>query len=320
MTELDHSTFKVVLFVGSPLAGPVINMLLQQQRLAGIVLAQQVDMFSHQLETWLQQSQLPYTRFNPAQLDTLSAQLRDWQTDLAITFSFPHTLPDNCQQATGYGLYHFHPAPFPQYQGPMPLYWQIRDDRRETQLVLQKSHVRAGQPDIAMSQSLSIHPLDTLQCLEGKVAQQGAVFIDQFIGTLTKNQGQISLQEQAGQVSQAPAVQEADLKVNWQTMSAQQIAALARAGNSQFGGCVVNIGQIDVNLIQATPVSHPTYGVKPGTLCFIGEPQGVVVATHDGALRLDILSSADGVFNGLNFCERFGINAGMEFVSAPQVF
>jgi len=302
--------FKVAIFAANPMAVPTINQLLQQQHLAGVILAEQVDPFSHQLAAWLQQMQYPHLRYQSAQADMITEKLRQWEADLAITFSFPHSLPEQSHQATTYGIYQFHP-------GPMSLYWQIRDLEPYTQLTLQK--VQAAGPDIAAQQNHPIHPMDTLQCLENKVAQQAPMMIGQFIDALRKNQGQLELSVQPGAATAVAFPQESDLYVDWLNMGSEQICALARAGNSQLGGCIIVIGQTPINLLQATAVKHPTYGVKPGTICHTGEPEGVIVATRDGAIRLDILSNSDGFFSGLNFTERFQINAGMDFVAIPVV-
>lgn len=319
-SDMGKKSLQVVVFAGDPLAVPAINLLLQQQSLAGVILAEQEDAFSYQLAAWLQQIQCSFMRFNSAKSDLLVKQFKQWGGDLAVTFNFLHSLEQTSEQGTIFELYHFHAASLIQYNGPRPLYWKIRDSQQQTQLILQKAHIKGAFPDIAVSQNLAIHSLDTLQCLEAKAAQQGALMLAQLLTELTENNGQIKLQYQQEKTSPAkaaPEPQESDLHVDWLTMSSQQIAALARAGNAQFGGCIIVLGQTPLNLLQATPVKHLTYGVNPGTICFIGDPEGVIVATCDSAVRLDILSNADGVFNGLSFTERFGINAGMDFISVP---
>ncbi|WP_028865714.1 hypothetical protein [Psychromonas aquimarina] len=325
MTESILETNKplqVVVFAGDPLAVPTINLLLQQQVLAGVVFAQLQDAFSSQLSAWLQQSGCPCICFNPAAPEQLEKQLEVWQADAAAAFNFPYELSAVCEHSPAFGLYYFHATPQNQYKGPRPLYWQIRDSQLQTQLILQKAGVEEGMPDIAVSHNQIIHPLDTLQCLEGKVAQQAALMFAQLLTQLSESNGQIKLQLlpfQAAAVKAAPHPRESDLHVDWLTMGSEQIAALTRAGNQQFGGSVITLGQTQLSLLQATVIEHPTYGVAPGTICFIGEPQGVIAATCDGAVRLDILANADGIFNGISFTERFAINAGMGFVSGPAI-
>ncbi len=319
--NLNRANDKVILFAASALVMPSLQMLLQQRRLVGVVLPEQADHFSCQLEAWLQQNRCPYLRLNSAQPELASQQIVLWQVDAAFSFSFPETQLAECVHNIRFGTYHFQPACQLHYNGAQPLYWLIRNIQSQTQLSLRKSDVALAKPDIALSQNLKIHPLETLQSLQGKVAEQAALMITQLLEQLIARQGKADLQHPqtihaAG--CKADAVTESDLYVDWENMSSQQIAALARAGNEQFGGCIVTLGNTALSLLQATEVAHPTYGVEPGTICLIGEPEGMIVASADAAVRLDILSNADGIFSGLSFAERFAVNAGMKFSGANK--
>jgi methionyl-tRNA formyltransferase len=306
---------KVVVFATDPIAIPTINMLLGQQRLGGVVLAEQPDMFSQQLQGWLGQQQIPCARYLSAQPATIGTHMRCWEADLAIAFGFESSLPDAITGKPGYGFYYFHCAAPNQYKGPSALYWLLRGRAEKTQLTLQKSV--PGPDSIAVTFDMPIQRLDTLQCLQNNIAQQAPAIINQFIEQLIAAQGQVILSNCIGEPRPAPMPQDSDLYVDWLTMGSEEIAAMARAGNSALGGCVVTLRQTPLSLLQATVVKHPAFGVSPGTICHIGEPEGVIVATCDGALRLDILSNADGIFGGASFTERFQINAGMAFEASP---
>ncbi len=311
--DLRNLPLKVVVFAAHPLAIPTINLLMQEGMLGGVIVPGQPAPFSQQLESWLHHNRLPYVQYDLTQVDGIAPQLQRWEVDLGVGFNFPHPLSEQMAGQLTLGVFQIHAAPLPRYLGPQPLYWQIRNGEVETHLTLLKVDATGNSGDIVMQQPLAIDLLDTLQSLENRVAQQMPVIVGQFINLLREHQGALELTPLSGEGSQAPFPQQADLYVDWASMSSQQIANLARAGNALFGGCILLLGHTPINLLQATPVEHPTYGVKPGTICHIGEPEGVVVATCDGAIRLDVLSSADGIFDGLRFMERFQINAGMEF-------
>ncbi|SBS33493.1 Methionyl-tRNA formyltransferase [Marinomonas spartinae] len=308
-----HKVTKVVVLAASPMAVPTIAMLLQEHRLAGVLLPERLDAFSGKLQAQLQQSEIPYCKMGEQSEAVVVAQLLDWHADLAISFGFAPSLKNSLSQATTYGLYYMLGAAPDDYYGPMPSYWQIRDGRRCTHLTLVKA-IASEQGDIALSLPIAIEELDTLQSLENKLAHYAPKLVQSFMNKLVEHNGQIPLVKSQQQGLQAPLVKEKDLHVDWATMTASQIAALARAGNPTLAGCVVTLGNTSLNLLQATEVKHPTYGVSPGTLCHVGEPEGVIVATLDGAIRLDILSNVDGVFGAMSFTERFGISAGMVFV------
>lgn len=316
--ENDSMPMKVVIFAATAMSPPTINRLYQQQCLGGVVLPPQVDQFNHQLQSWLEQRSIPYIRINSNDLTQLETQLRRWETDVVICFGFSSDMPDSLTGIAGRGFYFFHGAEPSHYCGPMPHYWQIRDGCRETRLCLQQAPVNDQDHDIVVTLPLTINPLDTLQCLENNLAEAAPQLVDKLINGLRS--GEVTAKgktETKGKA--APLVQESDLFIDWLKMGSEQIAALARAGNSSLGGCILVLGSTAINLLQATVVDHPTYGVPPGTICHTSEPEGVIVATTDRAIRLDVLSNADGVFGGMAFIERFGISAGMEFVSTPAM-
>jgi len=315
MDELNKN-LKVSVFADSPLCVTTINMLLQQQQLAGVVLGDNNYSFTQELQAWLRQINIPFIQFSPDNTEKVTAALIRWESNLALSFTMEDNFPTQFSALFNDGLYHFHHSPFPAYQGVMSLYWQLRDQRTQTKITLQKANVLAEAPqlthDIFTSPAIDIHPLDTFQSLEYKITKNIAPMVNQLLEQIQQGNVQLSVTEFTTSI--APAVQENDLKVNWHTMSSEQICALARAGNPHLGGCIVTLGQTALNLLQASPVKYPTYGVSAGTICHTGKSDGVIVATIDGAIKFDILSNADGIFSGSVFCEKSKIEAGMAFI------
>ena len=315
--NIKSDNIKVVVFAGSHLSITTLNMLLNQQRLSGVVLSPVASEFNQQLLAWLQQMNIVYIQLttDPLLASQAVVTITSWQAQVAISFDLESSLIDQHAALFNYGLYHCHCAPYPAYQGPMPLYWQLRDGQTSTNFTLQKANAKnnTSSHQIALSHQIDIHPLDTYKSLENKVLTDITPTINQLLQQLAKQQGNIELTTSVDKSSTMNALQEQDLKVVWKTMTSQQICDLARAGNPNFGGCIITLQNTELNLLQATSVNHATYGVPAGTICHTGEPEGVIIATSDGAIRLDIISNADGIFSGLAFCDRFEISAGMAF-------
>ena len=313
----NSKPLRVVIFAGSSVCIGSLNMLHQQQLLAGVIISEQNDAFNQQLLSWLQYMSIACIQLSQQNNPQVAEQLTRWEADLAFNFAFEPAQLELYAHLPSYGLFHCHLSAYPTYQGPMPLYWQLRNCCKQVQISLQKAGVAATAPvlpmDIALKQIIEIHPLDTLQSLENKLTAQIAPLLHSFIQELEQQNGDIQLSVAEGEASLAPQVQEQDLTVNWAEMNSEQICALARAGNPHFGGGTVILGNTAFSLLQASIIDYPTYGVPAGTICYSGEPNGVIVATRDGAIRLDILSNADGIFSAVAFAERFQISAGMAF-------
>lgn len=288
MTELP---LRVALLADHPGIVPVLNQLWQQGQLAGVCLGLAEDPFSSQLENWLRQLQLPYCRSasgpNPA-------LLRQWEADICLSVG--------AAAEAGPGLW--------QLLTDKPAYWAIREGETQIRLGL----MAAGTNDFHPLLIQEIAPLDTLQSLENRLALQLPQATQQAI-TLLRGGEPVSGEACPGALRR-PLPAEQELQVQWAQHDGRSIAAMARAGNGHLGGCVIVLGNTPLSLLQASLVEYQTFGVPPGTLCHSGEPDGVIVATVDGALRLDVIANADGVFGAVQFAERFQIHAGMAFSSS----
>lgn len=308
---------KVVVFAANPNAVAVINGFYQQGLLAGVVLPPVVDGFNQQLQAWLESQGLPCHRLRSESIDKTAAFLLGIECDLILAFGFMPDFPDELTGIAQYGFYIVLGARVDKYVGAMPFYWQIRQQQKTTEFNLLKLTTADKPDELMVSEVVNIDPHDTLQCLENKFQQLTPILVERLIVSLREHGGQYHGEPISNTGKSAPLVKESDLYVDWHHMNAKQIAALARAGNSALSGCIVVLGNTELNLLQASVVEHPTFGVAPGTICHIGEPEGVLVATEDGAIRLDVLSNVDGVFGAISFVERFGISAGMAFVPQP---
>ncbi|MGR5156048.1 hypothetical protein [Vibrio owensii] len=308
---------KVALFVAHPTAIPTMQILATKGQLAGVVLASQADPYLQQLHSWLQKQQLPCHYLKFGEEKETAAQLKRWEADMALAFGFSGEVPPVLSDATELGYYNLLLADPIRFNGPVPLYWQIRQGESQGKVVLMRASKSADGADIAASIDYRIDPLDTYKLLENKVAGKAAKCVEAFVEAVI-NEGQLPLLQNCSACAEDGLVPDnALLQVEFDTMSTKQIVDMARAGNPVFNGCVIQIGQTLLSLLQATKVDFPTHGVKPGTICHSGAPDGLIVATCDGAIRLDVMANIDGVFSGDAFSERFQISAGMAFEIMP---
>ncbi len=313
-TNITDGPIKVALFASSSIALPVITRMQQEQILAGVVIAERYDQDTQQLEIQLQQGNIPYTRYQTEKPEETLLQITRWEANAGLIFTYSHKLSDTFLSAFSAGLFNLHASALPQYRGAMPLYWQIRNNEKQGTLSIIKVEQEFDSGDILLQQTFPCHPLDTLTSFASTMADHSAEFVIQFFNRLKT--GELIAQPQRGEITDAPMPTHQDLMIDWQTMSSSDIAALARAGNPLFNGAMLLWKQCAIGLLQATVSSYPNYGIPAGTVLHVGEPEGLIVATSDGALRLDILSVTEGIFTGINFAERFNLDAGVEFSCA----
>ena len=304
---------RIAIVGANQLAVPLIQLLAGQQRLAGVIFAPFNDPALSQLAQALHGADIPCVSGEAQQSEPIVDTLVSWEAAIAVNFAFDFAINDIVpklqERMRHFDLFHIQTSEDSQFAGPYGLYWQIREGVKDAQVMV--CHQQSA--SVVKLCDYRINPLDTLNSLEFQVSRLIADAISQQSLADLFSHARQSQPLSPCQDRPALSFTEQDLRVDWLHMSAEQICDLARAGNPRFGGGIVTLGQTELNLLQATLVNYPTYGVGAGTLCYCDEDKGAVVATKDGALRIDILANVDGVFGGLAFCQRFGIEAGMSF-------
>ncbi len=320
-----HNLPQVAVFAASAFAQPVIAYLLQHKLLAGVILpaldahrnvTAEVKQLAEQCESANIRWQLAYKD----ESDLISKALTSWNADTGLIATYPHLLPhalvEHFNLPKHRGLYNLHASALPAYRGPQPLYWQLRDIESKTAIVLHRATAFADAGHIVIRRDVSIHPLDTLPSLGQRMAYEAAAACEEFMAQLLATTGPLTGIEQV-QAQNIPAVRayahRPSLKertVSFGTMTASEISALCRAGNASAYTALITIKGLTVNLLQATPITHATFGTQPGTVLHVGEPEGLLVCAKNSVLRLDIIASPDGIYTGQTFAERFDIDAG----------
>lgn len=327
MSDTKSAPCKVLLFAGGCFVLPSLQWLVQHNLLAAVILPdpQQhpaIAIEIHQLIAILQQHNIPFYICASENLVGIQPLLIELGVNTGLICTYPSLLPESLLNSFRLGIYNIHASALPAYPGPMPLYWQIRNGEEHTAVVIHKAEIEADSGAIVVQQQVPIDPLDTIQSLGNILAHSACAVVETLIAKLQQSNAeplgiaQVPLGEtkKPGK-NYARRVSQADALINWQAMTAENISALCRAGAGQTYAAYCLVNGVPIQIIEATPVPLNTYATPPGTVLHIGEPEGLVVTTAKGAVRLDIIASSDGWFSGLTFSERFHLDAGMSLAA-----
>ena len=325
----NNVTPKVVVFASSIFSQNILMYLMEKKYLVGIILpdpselgvgAIGVDSLAAQLKN----AGIPYQCCCEKKLPLIVEQLDAWQASLGIVATYPHILPAEILDYFGggrLGIYNVHASNLPDYVGPCPVYWQIRNNEKSAKIVLHRVERQVDSGDIVASHIVEIDPLDTLPSLTNRLAYESCRLVAELLESIDANgcPPKGLPQKKCTDSRMAPRANLSDYRVDFDLMGAEEISAMCRAGNGLPYGAVISVNDVDINVVQATPVDRKTYGTKPGTIIFIGEPEGLIVCVNGGALRLDILAGVDGIYSGLTFAERFHLDAGVIFNASSSL-
>ncbi|CAM4020927.1 methionyl-tRNA formyltransferase [Pseudoalteromonas byunsanensis] len=302
---------KYAVFTGSCQSLPAIQYLLQSNKLGCVVLVDaEPNPDLAQLQYWLQQNNIQVVAYNQADDSRVLARLDELAINRALVYMFRHKLRDKLIQYFGGYLVNLHPSPLPEYRGPFPLYWQLRNGEEVTKLTIHRVTESIDDGDIAVDVDIEIHPFDTMNSLQQKVAQVVPYLIDTFCQL--DEQQKLSWHKQAEHAhNSAPALTEQQLMVNWYQQTAKQVVNMARAGNVDSGCAIFAVGRDMFQLLQASIVECHLAGLQPGTVIEVDRHQGLLIKTKDAAVRFDVIGTQHGLFDGYRFAVLFGLEAGM---------
>ncbi|WP_298442807.1 formyltransferase family protein [uncultured Ferrimonas sp.] len=319
MTNVD-TDYRIVVFSSGCVSLPLITYLHGSKQLAGVVVSDRAETDTNQLLLNLKHMNVATKKYIADNDESMAIFFQQVKANIGFVFSFPHRISSSIINQLGVALFNLHASALPLYRGKSPIFWQIKNRVKSSAICLIALHGEDEQlwdsGPIVWQQPLPINERDTLMSLTTEVALLAPQLVQQFLQQLAAGRIEAKPQQSLSLLNTqvtAPAPSAADLAVDWLSMTASEICALARAANPSLGGAGLRWRNTAIGLLQGTVVCHESYGVQPSTVLCVGEPEGLIVTTIDGAIRIDVVNLSEGVFSGLAFAERFGLGAGMAF-------
>jgi len=292
---------------------PALAALHSQNLLVGLGVPDRLPEIHLPLEQAARQAGIPFVRVNAAGLEgQLGRWLEESNPDVVCTMGFPHKIPGTLLDKPRLGFFNFHGGPLPQYRGPDPVFWQIKNQEPLGAITVHRIAPELDTGGIAHAEAVPIGPEDTYGL---HLQRLGAVLprlLIELVQQLEIHGNRLPLHEQApAEARYWKRPGEADLTVDW-TSSAASIQALVRACNPVYAGALTLMKGIPVRLLQVTCGSpYGTMEMRPGTMVEAGTDRGILVACGQGqTLFLDIVYAQDGFFTGQQLVRIFGLGAG----------
>ena len=317
---------KFALFSGTCLCLAAVQYLAQQNQLGCVVLMEaEPNPDLAQLSQILHQQNIPVLQFSSESEDNLLAELDKLCVNSGLVYLFKNKLSAKIINYFAQNLVNVHASALPAYRGPMPLFWQVIHGAETIPLSLHQVTEQLDAGPIATQLEIAVHPFDTGQCVHQKVAQMLPALLEQYfqqkaLGTLNwQQQSPLAVEKSKPQeFYYARFVQIEDLIINWSHMTSTHIVDLARAANGDLGGARFHFRQGLIQLMQATRMDSDLIGIKPGTVIELDRSKGLLIKTLDGAIRLDVVLTEQGIFDGYRFANLFGLEPGLEIQAGPQ--
>ena len=274
-----------------------------------VLLSQQADLIA-------QQSEMKHVFLHKEQLASeLTALIDLEQIDTVFVQTFPYKIPASCLNLPDTEFYNLHPGPLPEYRGPDPVFWALKNNEQQSALTLHKMDQDFDTGPIIMSEPIPVYESDTYGTLNSHMAHAAPVLLKKFLHAL-ENSEPIQYSIQTSEKACYHKKPEAnDLLIDWTRQSSQEIQALCRASNPNQNGSIAFFRGVITRILEVDVIT-PSFdaNLQPGTIITCDENRGLQVKCLDNkVLLLKILHVEEGYFSGKRFINVFNVKIGEKF-------
>ncbi len=255
----------------------------QPDRAAGRGQKVQVNAIKH----WAQARGLPVLQ--PARLGAAEQQqLAAFRPDLTLVMAYGHILKQDVIDTPRLGTLNLHTSILPKYRGASPIQTATASGDSETGVTLMKMVLTLDAGPVASVERVPIGPLDTAAEVEAKLAQACVPLLARCLPAIAAGtQGYAPQNESAATFCRR--LEKADGGLDFSAPA--PVLAARINGLNPWPGCsvVINGQPVKLGLADALPTSGGAPGTVGGT-----DPDGLLVATGQGTLRLRLLQRPGG--------------------------
>ncbi|ASU34277.1 methionyl-tRNA formyltransferase [Mucilaginibacter xinganensis] len=312
---------KIILLTGGLYSIPVIHYLSAQKLLHSIVSPGKANKNNIPIELNAQHLNIPFKRFLK---EELNIGFKDWlteaQVDAVFVFGCPYKISPTLTALPKFGFFNIHFSLLPAYRGKSPVFWQIKNGAQTGGITIHQVTENYDDGPMLMQHEISIAQGESLGLYTNRLAMESVQVISKGIEKLNTTGNDLLFPQNENNASYFAAPVIDDLKIDWETQSANEIENLVNATNPDYGGAVTQFRGLpfrilEVNLVQ---VNNPSTFI-PGSIVHSDVNYGVIVACKETQfLRLNVVQFTEGIFSGFKLAA-LGIAAGEHFENAANL-
>jgi len=229
--------------------------------------------------------------------------LASTQPDVILSWFWPKLIPEPVLRLAPRGAFGVHPSLLPRWRGPDPYFWALFRGDPYTGVTLHALACEYDTGDLVAQARVAVEPRDNAWTLAKRLDAPGLGLLVEAALQLARGEPLAGVAQDASEVTEAPAPEEATLGLRWQG-AAEDLANQVRA-LSPHPGASTSFGDEPVEVLSAS--------AYPGKLPRVLEAGdavltalGVVIRCGQGALLLERVRRESGeLLRGREVAELF---------------
>ncbi|MBL4709796.1 MAG: hypothetical protein JKY48_15290 [Flavobacteriales bacterium] len=298
----------------SKLCIPSVQALVQMGHKVSMGLPVEVTEDRHEIEQFAYQFSISLTKLKKEGLDS---DLIFWKERNSLenifVITFPYILSANLIASIRIDIINFHFAPLPQYKGAQPAFWLIKNGEKSGGLTIHLITEKIDGGDIIHFEPYTLADTETYHSYLNNVAFLNANIIQKLMNKIALKSWKNSLKKQDTSLSvYYPRPQLNDIRINWETMEAEEIERLCRACNPWNKGAIAVLYQQAIKLVEVNVLPFSAKQEPAGTLVRIKNTNRLAVSCiNNKYLDINIAYNEQLGFYSNSRLSQMGLKEGM---------
>jgi methionyl-tRNA formyltransferase len=246
----------------------------------------------------------------PVVVETTKEHLYEWlhshQPDIVFITGYGRLLNINGLGSLRYGAFNIHFGALPNYRGPSPVFWQLKNGEKTIDVCIHKLASKADAGAVVWRKSVNNEEHFNYTFINQYLSNLLIEGVDFILNCLSTGGKLIEFAQDEANAGYYSRPELKDVLINWPAMRTKEIFDLCRACNSWNWGAITSYKGIEVKIVDVTISTDPTDTV-PGTI--INIENNIKIACLDGTCSINYLS-LNGIFFAGRYAKNFGIAAG----------
>lgn len=305
---------KIIVFSTHLSCIPVLNHLGAQAWLKAVVSTDKLKDHHLGVEYYCNNNDIHFFKVNRQDLlITLKKLFAEIQPDVVLMFGFSYRIPADLYEFPPLGFFNVHFSMLPAYQGPDPLFWQIKNGETSGGVSIHKVDAGFDTGAVVMQQPVPFIPGETWGIADGRHGAVALNLIVQLMEKLKSAEGIEELPVDQSLASYYPRAAADDVAIDWDVQTAAQVEAQVNASNPGAGGAVTTFKQQLVRILEVSPVEATGEAAFDAGTIVHADASGIYVQCADRKiLRINIIKLNEGFITGAKLAA-MGVQRGEKF-------
>jgi len=245
----------------------------------------------------------------PIVLETTKEHIYEWirndQPDVIFIIGYGRLLNITGLGSLTYGAFNIHFGSLPNYRGPSPVFWQLKNGEKTIEVCIHRITDKADAGPVVWRKRVTNEEHHNYTFINQYLSNLLVEGVDLIINSLpTGKLMEFPQDETTARYYSRPELK--DVMINWPVMKPEEIINLCKACNSWNWGAITSYKGVELKIVDAT-INTDQSNKEPGTI--ISVENNLVVACVEGCCSINFMN-LNGIFFPGRYAKNFGIAVG----------